>query len=103
MQQKASDRCARYQNRLWHSPAKKNQKARDSNRQGGDIVNRPARQHDYRPCDGTCRGCRYTSDEGIQLRILRPPFIGWRQQYHNHVDGEENTERGYCCAREAGY
>jgi hypothetical protein len=103
MQQKTSDRGARYQNRLWHSPAKKNQKARDSNSQRGDIVNGPVCQHDYSPRDGTRRGRRYTSDEGIQLRIFRPPLIGWRKQYHNQVDGEENTERGNCCTGGAGH
>ena len=70
MQQKTSDRCARYQNRLWHSPAKENQKGRDSNSQRGDIVNGPACQHDYSPRDGTRRGRRHSIDERADLRAV---------------------------------
>ena len=60
---------------------------------GGHIVNRSPCQHHHRAGDRSRRRRGYSSHERIQLWILRPSLVGWRQYQHHEIHRQEHSQR----------
>ena len=74
------------ENGLRNFPAKQYGKTYSTDQNCREIVDGTSRQNDYRARNRAGGRGGHTSHERVQLRVLRPSFVGGREQHNNQVD-----------------